>query len=355
MQEQWTVVQLRDILEQSLTLQTKEGRDDIVNQLSADIRANIDRRDKLRADIEQIIRTCTHYDGGIQQLLGRLEDREKGSITVKKAKALIAPVPDEPPAPPPTKEPILINQKTAQQLFLELVERKQSAHILWMQGDPKMGKSYLVKQLRQHLRGQQHLTALARLDDARNAGRGILRELYQQLGYPHFSRYLTKLEKVKSESKNEKEERYLTMEYGRDKRDEPTPNEFLTIAFADDLIALAEKEERCVVLFLDAFDQAPATMQQWLTHEFLGSLCGVDQLLTVVTSRHAPPDRPTWGDYCRTHELTRYSQEDYREYCQQVKLTLPADHITSFHAAFAGNLGKFIEVVPNLINLGGVR
>ena len=33
MQEQW-IIQLRDILEQSLTLQTKEGRDDIVNQYS---------------------------------------------------------------------------------------------------------------------------------------------------------------------------------------------------------------------------------------------------------------------------------------------------------------------------------
>ena len=347
MQEQW-IIQLRDILEQSLTLQTKEGRDDIVNQLSADIRGNINRRETVRADIEQIIITCNHYEGGIQQLLGRLEDREKGSITVKKAKALIAPVPDEPPAPPATKEPILINQKTAQQLFLELVERKQSAHILWMQGDPKMGKSYLVKQLRQHLRGQQHLTALARLDDARNAGRDIFRELYQQLGRPHFSRYLTKLEKVESESKNEREERYLTMEHGRDKRDEPTPNELLTIAFADDLIALAEKEERCVVLFLDAFDQAPATMQQWLTHEFLGSLCGVDQLLTVVTSRHAPPDRPTWGDYCRTHELTRYSQDDYREYCRVNNYQIRDVWIEGYHRGGKGNLGDFAEYAPTL-------
>lgn len=61
------------ILEQSLTLQTSNGREDVIKQLHPDIRGNIHERDTSRAHLLHIIKTCQNYPNGLRQLFHALE------------------------------------------------------------------------------------------------------------------------------------------------------------------------------------------------------------------------------------------------------------------------------------------
>lgn len=78
------------ILEQSITMQTSAGREDVVATLSADIRGNIQRRDTMRADLLNIVKTCNHYPDGVAQLVASLEKLEgASSFTVQRLRNLL--------------------------------------------------------------------------------------------------------------------------------------------------------------------------------------------------------------------------------------------------------------------------
>ena len=77
------------ILEQSITMQTSNGREDVVATLSADIRGNIHRRYTMRADLLNIVKTCNHYPDGVAQLVASLEKLEGASFTVQRLRNLL--------------------------------------------------------------------------------------------------------------------------------------------------------------------------------------------------------------------------------------------------------------------------
>ena len=61
------------ILEQSLTLNNSNGREDIIGRLHPDIRGNIHDRSTPRAHLLNIIKTCQNYPYGLRQLFDALE------------------------------------------------------------------------------------------------------------------------------------------------------------------------------------------------------------------------------------------------------------------------------------------
>jgi hypothetical protein len=73
------------------TLQTREGRDDVIAQLPAEIRNGIPRRDNLRADVIKLLEHCQNYTGGLQSLLDALDFYEGSSNPFMAVRKLCGP------------------------------------------------------------------------------------------------------------------------------------------------------------------------------------------------------------------------------------------------------------------------
>ena len=78
------------ILERSQTMQSREGRDDLVNALPANIRGNIQRRSAMRGDIINILKGCEAYPDGwvlLGNALHKVEGESKAVIDYRNALA----------------------------------------------------------------------------------------------------------------------------------------------------------------------------------------------------------------------------------------------------------------------------
>ena len=78
------------ILERSQTMQSREGRDDVVNALPANIRGNIQRRSAMRGDIINILKGCEAYPDGwvlLGNVLHKVEGESMAVIAYRNALA----------------------------------------------------------------------------------------------------------------------------------------------------------------------------------------------------------------------------------------------------------------------------
>lgn len=80
---EWTVEQKRQMAGALLkcpSLQTRQGRDDVVGQLPEAIRHGIQRRDDAKSDVANILERCLSYEDGLQRLLAALNFYEGDSL-----------------------------------------------------------------------------------------------------------------------------------------------------------------------------------------------------------------------------------------------------------------------------------
>jgi serine/threonine protein kinase/tetratricopeptide (TPR) repeat protein len=94
------------------TLQTPQGRDDVIQELPADIQDNLQRRESARADIINLLDGCIAYENGLLSLLDALDLFECDSLPFQEVKRIMdeivceaTPGPNTPPAAPGLQQP----------------------------------------------------------------------------------------------------------------------------------------------------------------------------------------------------------------------------------------------------------
>jgi len=93
MSKEWSVEQKRALVEALLacqTIQLNHGLEDVIGQLPPAIRNGIQRRDKLIADVANLVERCLSFEGGLQKLLEALAFFEADSEPYQRVKRLVA-------------------------------------------------------------------------------------------------------------------------------------------------------------------------------------------------------------------------------------------------------------------------
>jgi len=82
--------QLVDALLGCPTLQSRQGRDTVVEELRADIRNNVERHSAPRLDVNSIVSTALVYAGGLQELIETVRSYEGDSLPMAEVDRVIA-------------------------------------------------------------------------------------------------------------------------------------------------------------------------------------------------------------------------------------------------------------------------
>ncbi len=82
--------QLVDALLGCPTMQSRQGRDTVVEDLRADIKNNVERNSAPRLDVNSIVSTALVYAGGLQELIETVRSYEGGSLPMAEVDRVIA-------------------------------------------------------------------------------------------------------------------------------------------------------------------------------------------------------------------------------------------------------------------------
>lgn len=82
--------QLVDALLGCPTMQGRQGRDTVVDELRADIRNNVERHSAPRLDVNGIVSTALVYAGGLQELIETVRSYEGDSLPMAEVDQVIA-------------------------------------------------------------------------------------------------------------------------------------------------------------------------------------------------------------------------------------------------------------------------
>jgi hypothetical protein len=72
------------------TMQARQGRDTVVDELRADIRNNVERHSAPRLDVNSIVSTALVYAGGLQELIETVRNYEGDSLPMAEVDRVIA-------------------------------------------------------------------------------------------------------------------------------------------------------------------------------------------------------------------------------------------------------------------------
>jgi len=82
--------QLVDALLGCPTMQGRQGRDTVLEDLRADIKNNVERHSAPRLDVNSIVSTALVYAGGLQELIETVRSYEGGSLPMAEVDRVIA-------------------------------------------------------------------------------------------------------------------------------------------------------------------------------------------------------------------------------------------------------------------------
>ncbi len=253
------------------------------------------------------------------------------------------------------RDDYIIDRITASDLFDILVRQDEQWRVLWLQGGEKMGKSHLLSRFRRQSKKQATFVAHIRLEgNIRNVS-DVLREIERQIGSDRFAGYSAAVQKQAAAAlvevkETEIKEANLMISAKPDPEQVKLRRQVETTALCNDLRQLAAATSQPITILFDALDQAAPTIQRWLQDEFLGRLCQIERLCVVVACRNAPEPNVDWEDEHYHHVLQSVSLEDFHDYCQHKKVSLPEQTIKDVHRGFAGVPGMFVNFVETFVS-----
>jgi len=253
----------------------------------------------------------------------------------------------------------LIDRQPAINLFRAMLGGKRRERILRLVGDPKMGKTHMLRVYRHT--AEEEFGARCALIDLRSKvqdSSDLLHAAVQQLGSSCFESYQT----IHDEwaRRPHVQIRGLTallsivlLRSERTGQTEQLQRQRLTRAFSRDLAAAPATPP--IVLLFDAFEQADRSVQAWLDDDLMVGLSRIPHVWVVVAGRTLPAPLATWQDTCCLHQLLPVSLDDHRWYCTNIEADLSDDQIVAFHVAFDGKPGLFVELVTPKFGRRGIR
>lgn len=255
------------------------------------------------------------------------------------------------------RDTILMDRQDEIRLYKQMIRQEVPKRVLLIKGEPKMGKSHLMRELRRIAQQERQLCALVDIRTRGQSYRDILKLIVQEVGYAYFKRYEEKASQLPSHSAPAAiisddslaaMMSLLLMAQTQAAQDSGKRQDELTQAFLEDLRLMPPLLP--VILLLDAFEEANTETQLWIYQELIIGLYKLPNVLTVVAGRKLLEPEGTWQEASITTELTEVTIEDYKAYCSNMGASdLTEEYILAFHRGLKGRPGSFAEVVENFI------
>ncbi len=223
-----------------------------------------------------------------------------------------------------TPEKILIDRIKEDGLFREMLGGRGRAHVLLIQAQSGMGKSYLLDKWWEDCeglpRGRVNLKLMT------YSVTEILGELCQCLSSERFNRYYERCQEFARQSGiNIERSTFLNSPIeaslaGVDSEQRKLRRQLLTDAFFADLTGLVSGSQSAVLLF-DTYETASDEVKDWISGLFLTRVYRHRGLVVVIAGREIPQVDRDWSDLCLHQTLTKLEKDHLREYVRRLQLS----------------------------------